>query len=57
MSHKAGIKVIARTDFLKIRRVIYEQHPEWAYVSPEGKIVDYNGIFMHVLMGFQRNIS
>ncbi|HEY5466945.1 MAG TPA: hypothetical protein VIL27_07945, partial [Clostridia bacterium] len=41
--HKAGIKVMARTDFSKIRRPIYEQHPEWAYISPEGKIVDYNG--------------
>lgn len=53
--HKAGIKVIARTDFSKIRRVIYEQHPEWAYVSPEGKIVDYNGnIHACINGGFQR---
>ena len=41
--HKAGIKVFARTDFSKIRRPIYEMHPEWAYVSPAGKIVDYRG--------------
>jgi beta-galactosidase GanA len=41
--HKAGIRVIARTDFSKIRRPIYEQHPEWAYRTAEGKIVDYNG--------------
>lgn len=41
--HKADITVIARTDFSKIRRPIYEEHPEWAYVSPNGKIVDYNG--------------
>ncbi|MEX1029147.1 MAG: alpha-amylase family protein [Paenibacillaceae bacterium] len=41
--HEADIAVIARTDFSKVRRPIYEQHPEWAYVSPEGKIVDYNG--------------
>ncbi len=41
--HKAGIKVIARTDFSKIRRPIYEMHPDWAYVSVEGRIVDYNG--------------
>ncbi len=41
--HKAGIKVLARTDFSKIRRPIYEMHPEWAYVSVAGTIVDYNG--------------
>jgi hypothetical protein len=41
--HGAGIRVIARTDFSKVRRPIYEQHPDWAYKSPEGEIVDYNG--------------
>ena len=41
--HKAGIKVMARTDFSKIRRPIYEMHPEWAYISPAGTIVDYQG--------------
>jgi hypothetical protein len=41
--HAAGIRVIARTDFSKVRRPIYEQHPGWAYLSPQGKIVDYNG--------------
>ncbi|MDF2958664.1 MAG: hypothetical protein K0S39_399 [Paenibacillus sp.] len=41
--HKADIKVIARTDFSKVRRPIYETHPEWAYISPKGQIIDYNG--------------
>lgn len=41
--HKAGIKVIARTDFSKVRRPIYEQHPEWAFVDVNGNIVDYHG--------------
>ncbi|MBM7570088.1 beta-galactosidase trimerization domain-containing protein [Aquibacillus albus] len=41
--HDADIKVVARTDFSKVRRPIYEMHPEWAYISPKGKIVDYNG--------------
>ncbi|MFP3895625.1 MAG: beta-galactosidase trimerization domain-containing protein [Anaerolineales bacterium] len=41
--HAADIKVLARTDFSKVRREIYEMHPEWAYKSPEGEIVDYNG--------------
>lgn len=41
--HKADIKVFARTDFSKVRRPIYETHPEWAYVSQKGEIIDYNG--------------
>ena len=40
---RADIRVCARTDFSKVRRPIYEAHPEWAYVSPAGEIVDYNG--------------
>ncbi|MCC5850008.1 MAG: beta-galactosidase [Verrucomicrobia bacterium] len=41
--HAEGIKVIARNDFSKIRRPIYEKHPEWAYRTRAGDIVDYNG--------------
>ncbi|MHB9031503.1 MAG: beta-galactosidase trimerization domain-containing protein [Anaerolineae bacterium] len=41
--HKVGIRVLARCDLSKIRRPIYEQHPDWAYRTPEGGIVDYNG--------------
>ena len=41
--HAAGIRVIARTDFSKVRREVYEQHPEWAYRTKDGKIVDYRG--------------
>ena len=39
----ADIRVFARTDFSKVRRPIYEQYPDWAYVSSTGQIVDYNG--------------
>ena len=41
--HAADIRVFARTDFSKVRRPIYEAHPDWAYISPMGLIVDYNG--------------
>ena len=53
--HAAGIKVIARTDFSKVRREIYEQHPEWAYRTKDGNIVDYRGN-VHVCPngGYQR---
>ena len=53
--HREGIRVIARTDFSKIRREVYEQHPEWAYRTPEGDIVDYNGdVHACINGGFQR---
>lgn len=41
--HAAQIRVFARTDFSKVRRPIYEMHPEWAYCTSSGAIVDYNG--------------
>ena len=41
--HKRGIRVIARTDFSKIRYPLYERHPEWAYRDRDGNIVNYNG--------------
>lgn len=41
--HKRGIRVIARTDFSKIRYPLYEKHPEWAYRDRDGCIVNYNG--------------
>jgi hypothetical protein len=41
--HRANIRVIARTDFSKIRRPIYEMHPEWASVTHDGRVIDYNG--------------
>lgn len=41
---EAGIRVISRVDFSKVRRPLYEQHPEWAYVSPKGEIIDYHGL-------------
>jgi Hypothetical glycosyl hydrolase 6/Beta-galactosidase trimerisation domain len=41
--HRAGIKVIARTDFSKVRRSLYEQHPEWAAVRTDGAVVEEHG--------------
>jgi len=41
--HAADIRVVARTDFSKVRRPIYEQHPDWAYVDVKGRVIDYNG--------------
>jgi hypothetical protein len=41
--HAAGIKVIARTDFSKVRRELYERHPEWASVRADGQVVEDAG--------------
>ncbi|MBQ1531124.1 MAG: beta-galactosidase [Solobacterium sp.] len=41
--HAKGIKVIARMDFSKIPYAVYEQHPDWAFITAEGKIIEQNG--------------
>lgn len=41
--HREGIRVIARTDFSKVRYPLYEAHPDWAYRTAEGEIVNCNG--------------
>lgn len=49
--HAAGIRLLARTDFSKVRRPLYEQHPDWAYRTARGEIVDYNGDVHACIMG------
>lgn len=41
--HAEGIRVIARTDFSRIRRDVFEQHPDWAARLADGSVLDYNG--------------
>ncbi|HET8527088.1 MAG TPA: alpha-amylase family protein [Actinomycetota bacterium] len=41
--HEAGIRVIARMDFSKVRRPLYEEHPQWAYRRSDGEVVDEHG--------------
>ena len=41
--HKRNIKVIARCDFSKIPFAVYEQHPDWAFRTADGGIVEQNG--------------
>ena len=49
--HEVGIKVIARTDFSKVRREIFEQHPDWAYRTADGGLMEYNGNIQVCLNG------
>jgi hypothetical protein len=56
--HAAGIRVLARTDFSKIRRPIYEAHPEWAYRTVDGEIIDYEGdVHACICGGFQQECT
>ncbi len=41
--HAAGIRMIARTDFSKVRRPLFEEHPEWASRPADGQIVQDEG--------------
>ena len=41
--HAKGIRVIGRFDFSKINEALAAKKPEWLYVSPAGKNVNYNG--------------
>ena len=56
--HAAGIRVVARTDFSKIRRPIFEVHPEWAYRTVDGEIIDYEGdVHACICGGFQQDYA
>jgi hypothetical protein len=56
--HTAGIRVVARTDFSKIRRPIYEAHPEWAYRTIDGEMIDYEGnVHACICGGFQQEYA
>lgn len=35
--HEAGIKVIVRFDFSRAHRSVFEKHPDWFYISPDGE--------------------
>lgn len=40
--HARGIRVIARMDFSKIPYAVYEKHPDWAFRTADGGIVNQN---------------
>ena len=44
LCHTHDIKFIARFDFSKLPESIIEKHPEWAYVSVFGEVINYNGM-------------
>ncbi|HTN60703.1 MAG TPA: alpha-amylase family protein [Devosia sp.] len=43
--HRRGIRVMARMDFSKVSEQIASRHPDWLFVSPDGKHQEMEGQF------------
>ncbi|MBV9168845.1 MAG: beta-galactosidase trimerization domain-containing protein, partial [Chloroflexi bacterium] len=44
-ARRRGLRLLARCDFSKLHRSVYEQHPDWFYVSPAGRAQVYNDFY------------
>jgi hypothetical protein len=44
-AHRRGVRVMARCDFSKLHRDVFEAHPDWCYLSPKGERQIYNGLY------------
>lgn len=51
LCHENGIRVIARVDFSKVKREVYEMHPEWAFKTGDGGVMEQNGYIQTCLCG------
>ncbi len=51
LCHEKGIRVIARADFSKVRQEVYEMHPEWAFRTRDGGVMEQNGYVQTCLCG------
>lgn len=43
LCHDNGIRVLARTDFSKVKEEIWEKYSHWAFRTAEGRVMNYNG--------------
>lgn len=43
LCHENAIRVIARTDFSKVKENIWREHQEWAFRDSKGAVMNYNG--------------
>lgn len=43
LCHENGIRVLARTDFSKVKEHIWRKNPHWAFRTADGGIMNYNG--------------
>lgn len=44
-AHRRGIRVVARFDFSKTRKPVYDAHPDWFFQQKDGNPVVYNGLY------------
>ncbi|MCL2093619.1 MAG: hypothetical protein FWH12_05410 [Treponema sp.] len=58
LCHDNGIRFMARFDVSKIHESIFEKYPQWAYRSPRGETINYNGM-VHTCVNspFQRDCT
>lgn len=53
--HQNDIKFIARFDFSKAHKSIFEKNPDWFYRSQKGEYIDYNDMVHTCVNGFYQN--
>ncbi len=44
--HQEGIKVIVRVDFSRMHKSVFEQHPDWCYLSADGQRMFNDDIYV-----------
>lgn len=44
-AHANDVRLISRADFSKVHRDVYEEHPDWCFVSSRGQHQIYNGLY------------
>lgn len=44
-AHANDVRVISRVDFSKVHRDVFEEHPDWAFVSATGEYQIYHGLY------------
>ena len=55
---KAGMRVVARMDFSKVREQVLDKHPDWVYRNTNGGVMNYNGNFQTCVNGdYQRKYA
>lgn len=51
-AHRSGIRIIARFDFSRARKAVYQAHPEWFYAQKNGSgVVDDNDLYSVCING------
>lgn len=46
LCHERGIRVVIRVDFSRLHKQIFDQHPDWCYLSAEGKRMVNDDIYV-----------